>query len=113
MSRGDYVQTNVRNVHPDIRKAVVADALEREVTLSDVVGEILAQRFRSEYEPSGRRATGLGDNGVDQFLLSLPVGIVTAVYFESKNRKTTQSSVVQMVLADHYGLPFTPVSRSK
>lgn len=113
MSREGYVQTNVRNVQSDIRHAVVADALDRQVTLSDVVGEVLATYYKVPFALSGNRPVGLTVNGADQFLLFMPGDIVDRVVLDSRRSRTTMSSVIQSALARHYGLVFSPVDRSR
>lgn len=106
MTRHLYVHKNVKNVPPEIRRAVVADARERAVTISDVVGELLARAWDLRYEASGETSEP-GLTGT-QFVLRLPQEIVLRIYLASRVSGLTESSVILSALADHYGLEFLP-----
>ena len=112
MAKQKYVKKNVKNVVPEIRGAVVDQARESGCTISDVVGEILAQRWGLSYESSGEKSVG-AEAQATQFLLKMPPQFVGRIHKISRATGMTESSVVQSELADHYLIPFTPRRRGR
>jgi hypothetical protein len=107
MAKTKYIKKNVRNVVPEIRGAVVEQALADGCTISDVVGGILAQRWGLSYESSGEKSVG-AEIQATQFLLKMPPALAARINKISRASGMTESSVVQNELAEHYLIPFTP-----
>jgi hypothetical protein len=112
VSRPKYVKKNVRNVAPELRLAVVGEALSRGVTTSDVVGEILSEQWSIPYVPSGEKPMGLELTG-QQFILKMPRMMAYRAEQMSRTSGFTESSVIQMALSEHYDIPFQPVRRGR
>lgn len=108
-----YVAKNLRNVAPDIRDAVVGDAVQHGITISDVVGGILATAWDIPYELSGERTAGLkdADGQRSQLNVLIPQEMAQRIWLVSRSRGLTESSLVQSVLAEHYELDYEPVRR--
>lgn len=111
MSTG-YLTKNVRNVDPAIRHKVRARALRQGITMSDVVGQILAEQYGLEYQLSGEKSMGAEEQG-SQFLLKLPAPLVDAVYFQARESGFTESSLIQQALAKKLRVRYTPVKRGR
>lgn len=107
MGRDDYVAKNIRNVDQAVRHAVVRAALAESVTIGDVVGGALADAWEMEYEPSGNAAVSV--SGSTQFVVRLPQEMITRIYAVSRGRRITEGSVVQEILAERFGVAYTPV----
>ena len=109
MGRDEYVHKNIRNVDPEVRQAVVRAAVAESVTISDVVGQTLADAWEMEYELSGGSTSGIG--GSTQFVVRIPQVMATRIWMVSRSKQITEGSVVQEVLAERFGVPFAPVRR--
>ena len=105
------VAKNISNVHPLVRGAVLDAALAQGITISDVVGETISLAWEMPYEFSGSRAVGVESNGSDQFVVRIPQEMATRIYLISRSRGLTESSVVQELLADRFGVEYIPVKR--
>ena len=112
MTRTRYVYKNVRSVPPAVKLAVFEAAVEREVTMTDVIGTILAERFGTTYRLSGEKSIGVDLEG-DQFRIKIPPGLGMKIWRESRATGETESSVVIRVLAAHFGLEHVPVKRGR
>lgn len=110
--RVDYRDKNVRNVPETVKQVVLNAALAAEMTMADVVGIILGQRYGVIYTPSGRRTQRADRNG-NQFMLSLPPEIIDSIAKEARERRITESSVVLTAICDKYGLIYTPTRRGR
>lgn len=108
----DYAHRNVRNVKPHIRRAVVNEAAAYQLTISDVVGSVLAARYDLPYVSARTKPLGAEPTG-SQFMLRLPVPLTDAIVREARDEGLTESSVVQLALAEHYGLVYTPTRRGR
>lgn len=111
MGRQTYVAKNLRNVSPPLRRAVVEEAHRRHVTLSDVVGEIVADAWDMSYELSGETTWPELSPTSSQITVLLPQDMVTRVYLIARQRGVTESSVVQELIADRFGIAYTPAKR--
>lgn len=111
MTRQDYTLKNVRNVPPNIKRAVVNEALAQDITMNDVIGQILGQHWSVPYELSGERSMGAEITG-DQMLFRVPPAVDLHIRSAARAQKITESSVVLQVLALHFGLVYTPTKRS-
>lgn len=109
--RDTYVTKNIRNVHPDVREAVLDVATSVGVTISDVVGGALSAAWDIPYELSGERAIGINQAYSDQLNVHIPQEMAHRIWLVSRARGITESSLVQSVIADHYGLDYEPVRR--
>ena len=110
--RSRYVMKNVRSVSPHIKLAVFEEALKRQVTMNDVIGEILASSYGKSYELSGEKAIGVDVDG-DQFRLRLPHSIVREVWNDARSTKQTESSAILGHIARHFGLLHEPVRKGR
>ena len=110
--RSRYLVKNVRSVSPHIKLAVFEEAVSRQVTMNDVIGEILSESYRKPYELSGERSIGVDLEG-DQFRLRLPEAIVKEVWTDARRTKQTESSVIIGRIAEHFGLIHEPVRKGR
>jgi hypothetical protein len=107
--RTEYELKNVKNVPQSLKQAIYEDAQEREITMNDVVGLILSEHWNEPYQLSGERNTKVAAG--DQLLVYLPPLMLARVWATAKKRSITESAVICDILADHYGLLYTPVRR--
>lgn len=112
MTRARYVYKNIRSVPPHIKLAVFERALEQEVTMTDVIGTVLAGRFGTSYVLSGEKTIGVDLEG-DQFRIRIPPGLATKIWRQSRTTGETESSVVLSALAAYFGLEHEPVKRGR
>lgn len=112
MSRDGYRDKNVRNVPETVKRMVLYAARDAEMTMADVVGAILGERYGVVYYPTGRKSQR-GDVDGDQFMLSLPPEIIDAITREARERGITESSVILAAIAARYGLIYTPTKRGR
>jgi len=103
MTRAKYQTKNVRNVHPFIKGAVVSAAREADTTISDVVGGVLASKFRLAYVPTGRGFVVGSGNG-DQLLVRLPESMHKAIWQTARDLGVTESAAVQLILAEYFDI---------
>lgn len=109
--RDDYILKNVRNVPNNIKRAVVNEALARDITMNDVIGEILGQYWGVPYALSGERSMGAEIKG-DQMLFRVPPAVDLHIRAAARQQKITESSVVLQVLALYFGLVYAPTKRT-
>jgi len=109
--RDDYVLKNVSSVPFNIKRAVLNEALARDITMNDVIGLVLAEHWGIPYALSGERSMGAEVKG-DQMLFRIPEAMMTKISVLAREQKITQSSVVLQVLAAHYGLVYEPIKRT-
>lgn len=112
MTRARYVYKNVRSVTPDIKLKVFEVAVEREVTMTDVIGSILADEFSTTYVLSGEKSIGADLEG-DQFRIRIPPVLQLRISQRARKTGQTESSVVLGTLAAHFGLEHVPVKRGR
>ncbi len=112
MSRDRYVYKNVRNVPAEVKLAVFEEAVRREVTMSDVVGEILADHFGTKYEVSGEKSIGV-ELEASQFRIQIPRSLQLRITMRSRKTVHTESSVVLGILADHFGIEYAAVRKGR
>lgn len=108
--RETYVLKNIRRPAPEVRAAVVAHALSRGITISDVIGETIAQAWDMEYELSGRRPVGI-EADATQLSVQMPQEMAARIWMTSRTRGVTESSLVQELLAERFDVRFEPVRR--
>jgi hypothetical protein len=112
MTRSRYVYKNVRSVSPHIKLAVFEEAVRREVTMSDVVGSVLGERFGVPYVLSGEKSIGVDLDG-DQFRIRIPSALGQKIWRESRKTGETESSVVLGTIAAHFDLLHEPVKKGR
>lgn len=112
MSRDKYVYKNVRSVPAAVKLAVFDEAVAREVTMSDVVGEILGNHFGVNYEPSGEKSIGV-ELEATQFRIQIPRSLQLRITLRSRKTVLTESSVVLGILAEHFGIDYEPVRKGR
>lgn len=92
----------VRNITPELKTLIVAEAAERKVGMNDLVVGVLADRFAIPFEPSGQvGTTQLGDS--TDLVLRLPTRLRRAVAIEAARRDDTIKGVVCAALDRHFG----------
>lgn len=99
----------IEDVPASVREAVEADAAERDINRNDVVGQILAGRFRMEWEPSGypyREA-----EGSTQWNVRMTEAMRDALKRHARERGLTQRGLVILILQLHYDLPTSSARR--
>ncbi len=104
---------NVQGVEPEIKRAVYEEALARSVTMNDIVGGILAREFGADgsWVDSGEKTMG-GEPTSLNFMLRLPSWMLHEIWKRARQRKITESSVVQEALARHFGLRYEAKKRT-
>jgi hypothetical protein len=107
---------HIRSADPELKRLVREEALARGVTMNDVIWEILDRAFRNggnqpPYEPSGEKTMGAEPDSPN-FRLRLPDWIHAEIWQRARTEKWTESSYVQSVVAEYFGLPYAPVRRA-
>jgi hypothetical protein len=98
-------EINVRDVPPSIRAAVMADAMERDLSINNVVTGILAQRYGLAWTETKYGYTDAPGES-DQWVLRVPPELRDAIRGHAKAiRGGTMTGCVLLALADHYRLP--------
>lgn len=100
---------DIRGVPADVRAAVQADAANRGVSLTDVVGEVVAGRYGVRWEPSGYPNVGGGDT--DHWNLRVPVVLRDALKATAEAIGGTITGCLILALQQHYGLATTAPTR--
>jgi hypothetical protein len=111
VTRDDYILKNVRNVPVNIKRAVVNEALAQDITMNDVVGQILGRHCLVPYQLSGERSMGAEITG-DQMLFRVPPTVDLHIRADARAKKITESSVVLQILAEYFGLVYEPTKRT-
>ena len=112
MSRVGYRDKNVRNVPAKLKRVVLNAALAEGVTMADLIGATLGEKYGVVYYSNGRK-TQRGDVNGNQFMLSLPPEVIDSITREARERGITESSVVLGAIAQKYGLIYTPTRRGR
>lgn len=98
----------VYDIPDEIREALVGDARQRNLSLNEVIVQILASRFKVKITPTGAPYTdGEGER------LSVRAGpkLHQKIALESARRSGTLRGVVLESLALHYNLDPPPIGR--
>lgn len=109
--RDDYILKNVRNVPLNVKRAVLNEALAQDITMNDVIGQVLGQRWGIPYQLSGEKSMG-GEVTGDQMLFRVPVALDLHIRAAARAQKITESSVVCQTLATYFGLVYEPKKRT-
>lgn len=86
-----------------VRTAVERDANERQVSMNDTVGEILARRYGLVWGSSGYPFSGT--EGAEQWGLRMPRQLREVVKAHAREGNLTMRGCILLALTDHYGLP--------
>lgn len=95
---------DIRDVPAAVREAVGRDIIERDRSLNDAVGEILARRFMIPWTSSGYPHTGASAES-DQWLLRVPSELRDTIRDLARRTGYTQRGLILNTLEQHYGLP--------
>jgi hypothetical protein len=112
VSRVDYRDKNVRNVPAKLKRVVLNAALAEGVTMADLIGATLGEKYGVVYYSNGRK-TQRGDANGNQFMLSLPPEVIDSITREARERRITESSVILDAIAAKYGLIYTPTKKGR
>jgi hypothetical protein len=104
----DRAQVNVRDIPRTVIAAVRRDAKKRNLSVNNVVGEILAQRFGQTWDSSGYGFTDSGE--ADQWVLRLPIELRDAIKAEARDG-ATMTGVILVAVSEHYKLKVSPPTK--
>jgi hypothetical protein len=109
-----YRLMNIRNVPKGVKAALIAESERDERSVTDVANCILAEYFDTDCPEAGNLSRSEPTLG-DQLQLRLPHyhPLWGAFWAAAREWKTTQSSAVIKVLADHYQQPYELVRRGR
>jgi hypothetical protein len=93
---------HVRNVPDPIREKVTADAREHNVSVTDLVGEIVARHYGLGWEPTGYPFSGAGRN---HWFIRMPRVLKHTLDAAADASGNTVTGCVLVAVAKHYGLP--------
>lgn len=96
---------HVRDVPEKIRRAVAKDARERDSSLNDVLGDILAQRMGLTWERSGASFTMSKSK---HWLIRVPSVLKHTIDAWADASGNTMTGCVLLAVAQFYGLPEPP-----
>lgn len=99
------VGINIRDVPEPLREAVEADARERNLSVNDVQGEVLASYYAVPWTHGGRRKNEYAYSGVDQWVIRVPASLKALVRQHAEASGNTMRGIVLLILTRHYGLP--------
>lgn len=100
----------VYDVPPKVRKALVADAKKKNISINDCALSILLADYGLEWSPSGMPFTG--DDGSKNFAIRGGAELHQQIDMERANRGGgTLRGVALEHLALHYGLKPEPIGR--
>ena len=111
MAAEQYQLKNLLNVPPEIKLALRDCALERELTISDLVTDILAERYGGVYAYAGEKRTMGVDLTSKNLFIKLPAELITRVYYASRAHQITGSALIILAIADYFGIPYAPTRR--
>jgi myo-inositol-1-phosphate synthase len=86
-----------------LKRRLAREVARRESTLNDVAVELLAEEFRVDFQPSGRRGPVPGDTGV--VLLRIPPELKRQLDTAARERRSSTNKVVVETLTTRLGAP--------
>ena len=111
----DVRQIGISDVPDAIRQAVIADARERDISISSLVVEVVARCHGLSYPPAGQRLRE-GTTGEPPWVIRMPRELALALAAAQQNgggRRIAKSRLILACLAEHYDLPAeSPLNRS-
>ena len=90
-------------VHPDLRPTLIAAADEADTSLTDLVNQILARRFKVSYAPSGRRSRP-SEGDEEQLTIRLSEPTRRKIMRAAIDKGEAWQDVLRRALCDEYGL---------
>lgn len=96
------VGINIHDVPKSIRTAVEDDARERDMSVNDVIMEILARRYKRKAHLSGYPFTFT--SGAVTWLVRVPEPLRNAIRRHAERDRLTMRGCVLLALAAHYGV---------
>jgi hypothetical protein len=113
----DRVQVNVSDVPEAIRDRFVAEARERDLSLTQLAIEIVSRCYSVRVEVSGqtlrKKANGEVPSAHPPWVMRFPLELAAALDRAAGGRRIAKGRLVVNCLAEHYGLPAqSPLNRS-
>lgn len=107
------VQMNVQDVPTAVRDAVENDARERDVSVNDVQGEILAGYYDMAWESSGYPFPKGPDlkSGSDQWVIRMPAKLKGMLRDHARTAGIPAQVLILRIIERHYGLNITPARK--
>ena len=105
------VQLILRNVPATIKQRLAADAIERDVTMTEIVVGVLVDEFGGDWKPSGRPTLAVGDS--PDIVLRIPEETRRALNVRAAETSSTSRSITLGLLAARYGLSGAAVRDSE
>lgn len=96
---------------PELRPRLVTDAETQESNLTDVILGILAERYKVEYQPTGRKTTPTGEDSPVN--LRIPQRLFQRVAAAAASRNRTVQRQILADLCEHYGLRLAAPPRQR
>ena len=94
----------VHTIPDNVRAAVERDAAEREVSLTYVVGQIIADALGMPY--TGAKGYPFrGSTGAAKWVFQLPADLKDALQARARANGHAMARLIVAMAADHYGLP--------
>ena len=97
------VGINVRDVPEPLRRAVEEDARERNLSVNDVQGELLAAHYAVPWTHAGRRRHEYPYSGVDQWVIRVPASLKGLIRQHAEASGNTMRGIILLILSRHYG----------
>lgn len=92
-------------VHKKLRPSLVRDAKKADITLTDVVVEILSERYGGSYEPTGRTYSWTKPSPQHDIMnIRLPLALWKKLRRAGENSGRGDIGEIRYALCDHYGL---------
>jgi hypothetical protein len=105
----ERVDLYLAGISPALNEAVGKEIARQKSNRNDVVGEILARRFGTDFARSGlTRLPGMSS----EWTLSVSRTLRRRLKQEAAERETNVRDLVVEVLSEHFRVPFTPVFHS-
>lgn len=92
-------------VDPDLRPKLVAAAAEKGVSLSNLVVEILSERYGVPFEPTTRKTSPAPEG--EEINFACPAALHRKIRQRTQHPYTVNDSI-RVTLSAHYGLPVPP-----
>lgn len=101
----------VHDVPANVRAAVEQDCRDRDASLTDVVGSIVASRYGIPWSASGYPFRGIGNTDAP-WVIRVPGIVRVRLADEANATGGAVGRIVVATLAEHYGLP-VPSTRDR
>jgi hypothetical protein len=108
-------QVNIGDMPEPIRLAALAEARERDISLSSLVTEVVGRCYGLQLNHQGQRLRE-GTTGEVPWVIRIPRELAIALAAAQQNgggRRVAKGRLIVNCLADHYGQPLeSPLNRS-